>query len=337
MIQNELKMNELDTTRSAIAPILQGFQTRGWDIRDSSRSGESNKRHEITSPSGHRLLQMNGAKVFGHTLATEKICQRKHLTKRMLNFASLPIPPGGDFSLKEGDVAKAFFSMLPKPIVIKPTNSGGAQGVTVGVSTAEEFDNAWKKAKKDATVDSRILVEEFVQGVELRALVVGERVVSLVARVQPFVLRNGRANLLELVENTIAERDIHYRAKQLGLAVDWDFIARQGHSQESIRELDEIVFLNAFGLPSAGAFLVEILDVAHPQIQNLAVKARQAIPDLEVAGVDLLVKDILQPDTAIILEVNTAPSINLHRYTTHGAMREVTSDIVEYFTRETEN
>lgn len=337
MLQNELPLNDLKTTKSAIKPIIEGFQARHWSVEDVTPEGEKTKRHRLVSPDGETSLKMTTAKVFKHPPTTEMICKRKHLTKRMLDFAGIPTPGGADFSLEDKEVAKAFFNLLPKPTVVKPTNSGGSHGVTVGVTNVEEFERAWDVAVSEAEPNSHILLEQFVKGVELRAFVLGNEVASLVARVQPFVVGNGTDSLDSLIEASIEARTKHYRAKQLGLVVDWDFINKQGYSDgNAIPAAEEIVFVNPFGLPVSGAYLVEVSDVVHPKILEIAINARKAVPDLETAGVDLLVSDITDPETAVVLEINTSPSINLHRYTTHGQMREVTQDIVRYFTNSVE-
>lgn len=337
MLQNELPLNNLKTTKSAIKPIVEGFQARHWYVEDVTPEGEKTKRHRLVSPDGETSLKMTTAKVFKHPPTTEIICKRKHLTKRMLDFAGIPTPGGADFALEDKEVAKAFFNLLPKPTVVKPTNSGGSHGVTVGVTNVEEFEHAWDIAASEAEPNSHILLEQFVKGVELHAFVLGNEVASLVARVQPFVVGNGTDSLDSLIEASIEARNKHYRAKQLGLVVDWDFINKQGYSDgTAIPAAEEIVFVNPFGLPVSGAYLVEVSDVVHPKILEIAINARKAIPDLETAGVDLLVSDISDPETAVVLEINTSPSINLHRYTTHGQMREVTQDIVRYFTNSVE-
>lgn len=145
-------------------------------------------------------LKMNSAKVYRHPIYTEQICQRKHLTKRMLEQDKLPTPGGLDFSPKEKHIARLYFQKMAKPVVLKPTNSGSSHGVTVGVYGSEEFELAWNFALEDGRADSNVLIEEFVQGVELRALVVGDEAVSVVARVQPFVIGNGNETLEALIQ-----------------------------------------------------------------------------------------------------------------------------------------
>ncbi|MGO3366255.1 ATP-binding protein [Agrococcus casei] len=331
IVEPRMNFNQLRTTTSAIRSIIDRFERFGWTSEVVPVEEGRHPRHRLLSPDGAIELAMNSAKVSRHPHHTEVICQRKHLTKRMLEFDNLPTPPGADFSSREKLAAKAFFEKIPKPVVVKPTNSGGSSGVTVGVSDSEAFEDAWKFALAEGRSDSSVLIEKFMRGVELRAMVVGGEALSIVARVQPFVAGNGVDSLATLIEASDNDRKSHYRAMQLPVVFNWEFIRKQGYDNESIPGDGKIVFLNPLGLPVAGALLVDVTDTVSPEIKSMAVRATAAIPGLEIGGIDILVEDLEDPATAVILEVNTAPSLNLHRYTTHGQSRAVELDIVDYF------
>lgn len=331
LVDPGLPFNSLSTTTSAIASITSRFSSLGWTVTPVTDEKSRQQRHEVQSPDGNIVLKMNGAKVFRHPMHTEQICQRKHLTKRMLEFDSLPTPAGADFSSKEQGVARAYFSKVPKPVVIKPTNSGGSHGVSVGVSDIDAFENAWRYAVDEGGTGSNILVEQFVRGVELRALVVGSEVVSFVARIQPFVVGDGKKPLKHLIDEARQARTVHYRATQLPVVVNWGFLERNGFQDDTVPSEGDVVYLNPLALPADGALLVDVSESVSPEVVQLAVRAKDSIPDLEVGGIDILITDLQDVATAVILEVNTAPSLNLHRYATHGTPRDVELDIVDYF------
>ncbi|WP_431711860.1 hypothetical protein [Glutamicibacter uratoxydans] len=331
IVEPRLEFNHLKTTKSAINSIINEFQKLGWTTEHVENTKSKVPKHRIISKDGSIILSMSSAKVFRHPMYTEQICQRKHLTKRMLAFEKLPIPAGSDFSPTEKNIARAFFGKIPKPVVIKPTNSGGSHGVTVGVLTIEDFESAWNFAIDEGGSNSSVLIEEFVRGIELRVLVIGDQVVSIVARIQPFVVGDGKSELSFLIKEAENARKVHYRAMQLPVVIDWNFVSKRGYSSESVPKEGDIVFLNPLSLLANGAFYVDITDSVCGPIKSMAVNARKAIPGLEVGGIDILVEDINDVTTAVILEVNTAPSLNIHRYATHGQPRAVDLDIVEYF------
>lgn len=331
IVDRKLSFNSLKTTTSAIKRMTDRFEANGWVVRDTTTEESKHPRHEITSPDGSITLKMNSAKVFRHPMHTEQICQRKNLTKKMLEFDGVPVPRGAEFSIRDRGPAAALFSKMQKPVVIKPSNSGGSRGVTVDAFTLGDFQTAWKTAADEAGDHGTVLLEEFVRGVELRALVVGDRVISIVARIQAYVVGDAHSTLRQLIDKMNEERSVHYRSTQLEVEIDWSFIQRQGLVEESVPGENQIVLLNAFGLPAAGALLVDVSRSVDPAILKVAVQAADAIPDLETGGVDLLVDNVVNPGSIVVLEVNTAPSLNIHRYVTHGPVREVTDDIVDHF------
>lgn len=323
-----LEINDLTTTRSTITSITRGFGELGWSIEPIA---DNISRHSIVSPNGKENLSMVGGKVYRHPDYTEQICRRKHLTKRMLDLKNLPMPVGGDFSPREKEIAAAYFAKMPKPVVVKPTDSGGSQGVTVGVHDSAEFDAAWQHALDGGRSNSNVLVEQFVRGIELRAFVIGNDVVSIVARIQPYAVGDGDSRLEILVEKLHEARKVNYRAARMPVVVDWEFVIKRGHDKNSIPSDGEIVFLNPFSVPQVGAFVVDVTGSVCSGIIDIARSAKDAIPMLEIAGVDVLVEDLDDERTAYVLEVNTSAALDLHRYPTHGNPRAIDKDIVEYF------
>ena len=326
-----LGINHLDTTRSAIRSITTRFEELGWSVEAITDSTTRFSRHKIISPDGSEVLSMISGKVYRHPAYTEQICRRKHLTKRMLDLDRVPMPAGADFSAGEREVAAAYFDKMPKPVVIKPTDSGGSKGVSVGVDTRLEFEQAWQHALAEGRKDSNVLVEQFVRGIELRAFVIGDEVVSVVARIQAFVVGNGSAQLETLIEELHEARKVHYRCMKMPVVIDWNFVGKQGHDVNSVPANGQIVYLNPLNTPSIGAFLVDVTGSVCEGIKAMATRAKNSIPHLEIAGIDILVEDLNDERTAYVLEVNTAASLDLHRYVTHGTPRAVDRDIVDYF------
>lgn len=331
IVDPKLETNYLKITKSAIKSITDKFDALGWTVENTTDPEGRYSKHILKSPNEEITLAMLGGKVFRHPLFTEQICRRKHLTKKMLNLSGVTVPQGDDFSSSEKEVAKAYFTKIPKPAVIKPTDSGGSHGVTVGVDTESEFDTAWEYALSEGRGRSNVLIEQFVKGVELRPYVVGDKVVSVVARVQPFVVGDGVSDMAALVNQLSISREVNYRAKRLNVVVEWDFVREQGYGNESIPECDRIVFLNPFCYPTIGASIVDITDQVSDDIKELAVKAKNAIPELEIAGIDILVQNINSAHGAHVVEVNTAAALDMHRYPTHGTPRAIDEDIVGYF------
>lgn len=215
--------------------------------------------------------------------------------------------------------------------MVKPTDSGASKGVTVGVRNQAEFEAAWEHALSGGRSSSNVLIEQFVRGVELRAYVIGSEVVSVVARVQPYVIGDGTATVLTLVERLQKERTRNIRAASKPVVLDWDFVKKQGADGDTVLSASRMLFLNPFSYPTVGSFVIDVTESTSSGIKEIASRAKRAIPKLEIAGVDLLVGDIGAASSAFVVEVNTAAALDMHRYPTHGAPRSVDKDIVKYF------
>lgn len=333
ILQPQATINRLATTRSARLRITRRFEQYGWTVQRIGDPTSKYPKNSILSPDGSETLQMIDGKVFRHPETTDLICRRKHLTKRMLDLAGVANPDGGDFGPEEKEVATAFFDVIPKPVVVKPSDSGSSRGVTVGVATRKEFSVAWDHALDGGRKGSNVLVEEFVEGIELRAFVVGDELLSIVARVQPFVVGDGRHSVAELLLQAEDYRNPHYRARKMPITANWPFIAEQGHSPESVPDEGHIILVNPFTYPTIGAYYVEVTSIVPPAVVDMARRAVRAIPGLEIGGVDILIKDVRSGEGARVVEVNTAASLEFHRYPTHGNARAIEEDIVDYFHR----
>lgn len=331
IVDEGLEINPLTRSKSAITAILRGFEALNWTAAAVSPEGARYPRYEITSPDGSAALSTIGGKVYRHPEVTEQICRRKHLTKRMLDLAGVPVPPGGDFSPEEKEVAAAFFEKMPKPAVVKPADSGSSQGVTVGIREQAQFDDAWRHALDGGRRNSSVLLEQFVRGVELRAYVIGDDVVSVVARVQPYVVGTGVSSVQSLIDELHQLRQVNSRAQKMPVIVDWEFVASQGYAAHSAPANSEVVFLNPFCYPTVGASIVDVTSNVSPGIKDMARRAKDAIPHLELGGVDLLVEDIVDARSAHVVEVNTSAALDMHRYPTHGSPRPIEDDVVRYF------
>lgn len=316
---------------SHVTPIKERLESYGWKVSKIERPEWPAPRHHLVSPNGVIDLWLHGSSVSRHPKETSIICQRKELTRKMLSLHSLPVSPGADFSRNEGKIAEMFFDNLEKPAVVKPSNAGASRGVTTGVVTAEEFEKAWLSAVEVAGSSGRIIVEQQAEGIELRVLVVGDKVSGVVARIQPFVVGDGISSVEMLKAKLIEERSAFYRARQFDVKIDLDFLSKHGYGLDTVPAENEIVLLNPLALAGVGGSLVDVTDEVSDEIKAACVSACRAIPQLEIGGVDILVPNLVELGQATILEVNTAAAHNVHRYPTHGSSREVGVDIAEYY------
>jgi D-alanine-D-alanine ligase len=111
-------------------------------------------------------IPYQGSGVLGSSLAMNKLA-----SKMLYEKAELPIPPY--ITLQKGDPLEAatWEKQLGLPLVIKPNAAGSSVGMTI-VKSQDAIQEAVEKAFSH---DSTILLEGFIDGIELTAGVIGNR------------------------------------------------------------------------------------------------------------------------------------------------------------------
>lgn len=330
IIDTHFKYASLPVTKPIHLSYLEYFEKLGWTKEPVP---DRPKHFRLFDPSGHEVVTLKGLSATRHPATTTRICRFKHFTKKMLDLAGVANPAGTEFLPTEKAIGAEYFAKLPKPAVVKPTNAASSDGVTVGVVSEKQFAAAWDGAVEAGNELTRVLVEQFVEGLEVRAFVVDKRVVAAVVRLPPFIVGDGKSNISQLVELDQKARDVNRKIRSK-FAVDWSAIEGAGYNSASIPGEGDIVIVGYFKTTALGGLFFDVTDRLHDKIEDIAVRATSAIPHLEIAGIDLLTNDVDNPQTVDVIEVNTTPATDLHRYPTYGVARPVEKYVAEFYDAE---
>ncbi len=115
------------------------------------------------------LLDLLGVPYQGSGVLGSALAMNKELSKILYQQAGLNVARALFFNRAEAPGAAAIEAQLGLPAVIKPVNEGSSIGVTIA-RTREELARGLDLAFKH---DHRVLVEEFLQGVEVTGGVLG--------------------------------------------------------------------------------------------------------------------------------------------------------------------
>ena len=105
------------------------------------------------------MLQIpyTGSGVLASSMAIDKV-----VTKQMLLYHELPTP-GFDF-MRPGDSSESLFERCKYlPLIVKPSREGS----TIGISIARSQESLRHGIDTAAAIDGTVLVEEFIEGIEL--------------------------------------------------------------------------------------------------------------------------------------------------------------------------
>ena len=257
------------------------------------------------------------------------ICRSKHLTKQMLDAAGLPTPAGIVLGADQFDQALARLQSTGRPAVLKPMSQARGEGVTCAIITEADLTSAWARVARAARRAPDFLLEEQVDGIDIRVHVVGRRVVAVATRLPAHVIGDGRRDIAALVELKQGQRDRHAYLAKSPIIVEPTLLSGAGWTLHDIPADGAIVLLNGPANVAAGGEPVDVTGLVHPDLLALAVDAARAIPGLRNAGVDLMAPDLDTLDGAVVLEINVFPDIRVHHQPAYGRARDSAGAIVD--------
>ena len=121
-------------------------------------------------------IPYTGSHVLGSALGMDKL-----RTKQVWQSAGIPTPAFTLLSSKAGAVAAR--NELHYPVIVKPPHEGSSIGISK-VDAADDLPGAWEQA---AQYDSVVLVEQWIDGVEYTAGILGDDVLPLIRLETPNV------------------------------------------------------------------------------------------------------------------------------------------------------
>ncbi|WP_339728965.1 N-acetylglutaminylglutamine synthetase [uncultured Pseudomonas sp.] len=235
------------------------------------------------------------------------LCQDKRLTHRILARAGLNLPAQRLAGSAEDNAA---FLAEHGSLVVKPVDGEQGQGVAVDLRTPLDVQDAIERA---STFDSRVLLESFHPGFDLRILVIGFAVVAAAIRRPAEVIGDGQHSIGELIDAqsrrrqaaTEGESRIPKDAETLrtlhAAGVDYDSVLPAGQ-RLAVRKTANL---------HTGGSLEDVTAILHPVLADAAVKAARAL-DIPVVGLDLLVPAADQPEY-VFIEANERAGLANHQ------------------------
>ncbi len=234
------------------------------------------------------------------------ICDDKRVTRRIVEAAGVRVPRRIDpQDLGAIDEALETYGQL----VVKPARGEQGKGVAVGLKSMADVQAALLRARR---ICPEVLVEEQVEGEDLRLVVIDYEVVACAVRRPPRVIGDGRSTLRALIEHQ-SRRRAAATAGESSIPIDAETertLAEAGYGLDDVAgEGEEILVRKAANLHLGGT-IHDVTDEVHPVLVEAAVAAARAI-DIPVTGIDLMVRAPNQPDYAFI-EANERPGLANH-------------------------
>ncbi|MCG7333032.1 hypothetical protein [Salinicoccus roseus] len=267
------------------------------------------------------------------------LCNNKDEILKLMREFDLPVTKAKKFDINSYDKAIHFVEEIEFPVVVKPVYLSRSRGITTNIQSFDALEKAWNKAIKAYVSKSRtrsILIEKHMDGEDYRFFVVGRKVVSVTHRKRANVVGDGFSNIKELVrKKNIMRSENPYMSKYLisENESDLDGLREKGLDFESIPLNGEEVKLYSSSNPAAGRDSVDVTHSVHPGYKSEAIKALEAVPGMEYAGIDIISKDITSKPTIhnhVIGEIESSPAPLTH-FPIEGVRRDMAGAIIEHY------
>jgi GNAT-family acetyltransferase (TIGR03103 family) len=234
-------------------------------------------------------------------------CDDKRLTHRALKNAGLRVPrqyaPG-----KGPQENKALLKKMVR-VVVKPARGEQGRGISVDIQDIEALNRAIAVA---GDVCPDVIVEEYVEGHDVRVIVIGFKFVAAAVRRPPQVTGTGHHSVAALIEK-YNRRRIAATGGESKVPVDRETrrcIRLGGYDLEDVLPEAETLLLRKTANLHTGGTIHDVTQEIHPGLIEASQRAATAL-NIPVTGIDLCVPDLAAPDYYII-EANERPGLANH-------------------------
>ncbi|KIU49033.1 GNAT family acetyltransferase [Pseudomonas putida] len=281
--------------------IVEEAYKRGIDVQvDDATAGLFTLNH------GGRRVRCRESLSDLTTAVSMTLCQDKSLTHKVLEAAGLSLPAQ---QLAGNAADNLAFLEDHGAVVVKPLDGEQGNGVAVNLTCLQDLDAAIEHARQ---YDSRVLLESFHEGLDLRIVVIGYEVVAAAIRHPASIVGDGQHAIGALIEAQSRRRqaatggeskiplDAETQRTLHAAGVDYDTILPAGQ-RLAVRRTANL---------HTGGCLEDVTARLHPTLVDAAVLAARAL-DIPVVGLDLMVKAADQPDY-VFIEANERVGLANH-------------------------
>lgn len=233
-------------------------------------------------------------------------CDDKAVTHRILAGEGLKVPAQQTAGTPEENAA-----CLKKHgrVVVKPLRGEQGQGVAVDLQRATDVEAAVATARQHCDT---VLLERFVEGQDLRIIVINFQVVAAAVRRPAEVIGTGRHSVAQLIEKQSRRREAATQGES-HIPLDEETercVEAAGHTMESVLPEGETLVVRKAANLHTGGTIHDVTEQLHPELEAAAVQAARAL-DMPVVGLDFLVPNPEGSDY-VIIEANERPGLANH-------------------------
>ena len=235
-------------------------------------------------------------------------CDDKRLTHRVLRTAGLKVPRQFTVNPDHDESNAAVLEEL-KRVVVKPARGEQGNGISVDVRSTEALEKAVAWAGQFCP---DVIIESYMQGEDLRLIVIDQQVVAAAVRRPPIIVGTGRHSVSELIEK-YNRRRASATDGESRIPLDDETrrcIRQAGHNLDDVITAEKKIKVRKTANLHTGGTIEDVTDIIHPTLVEAAERAATVL-NIPVTGLDMIVPDLKGPEY-VIIEANERPGLANH-------------------------
>ncbi|MCB1921633.1 MAG: N-acetylglutaminylglutamine synthetase [Candidatus Competibacteraceae bacterium] len=233
-------------------------------------------------------------------------CDDKRVTRNVLTASGLRMP--AQILADDPETVRDFLAHHQR-VVVKPARGEQGHGVQVDLRTPDTVEAAITTARRFC---DDVIVEEMVDGEDLRIIVIGYQIVAAATRRPAEITGDGHQNIRTLIEKQSRRRQAATGGES-HIPVDTETlrcIEAAGYTLDSVLPAGQHLRVRKTANLHTGGTIHDVTDQVHPQVREVAEQAARAL-EIPVVGFDFMVPDLAGEPYAII-EANERPGLANH-------------------------
>ncbi|HCB14551.1 MAG TPA: N-acetylglutaminylglutamine synthetase, partial [Gammaproteobacteria bacterium] len=233
-------------------------------------------------------------------------CDDKRVTRNMLTDSGLGMP--AQIPADDPETVRDFLARHQR-VVVKPARGEQGHGVQVDLRTLDTVEAAITTAQRFC---DDVIVEEMVEGEDLRIIVIGYQVIAAATRRPAEITGDGQQNIRTLIEKQSRRRQAATGGESC-IPLDTETlrcIESVDYSLDSILPAGQRLRVRKTANLHTGGTIHDVTGQLHPHLRDVAEQAARAL-EIPVVGFDFMVPDLAGEQYAII-EANERPGLANH-------------------------